>query len=92
MPFSHRVLHIIRLFGYGHRGQILGETYSMYGVSLTSLRPPLEFFHYDFDCLNIWAQIPSGPDNFKGVIKYQTFRTSFHGGFFTKSIIQFIVR
>ena len=28
----------------------------------------------------IWARIPSGPDNFKSVIKYQTLRTSFYGG------------
>ena len=26
---------------------------SMYGVSGTSLRPPLNFFHYDFDCFNV---------------------------------------
>ena len=29
----------------------------------------------------MWVGTPSGPDNFKSVIKYQTFRTSFHGGF-----------
>ena len=27
---------------------------------------------------SMWAQIPSGPDNFERVIKYQT---SFYGGF-----------
>ena len=29
----------------------------------------------------MWARIPSGPDHFKRVIIYQTFRVSFHGGF-----------
>ena len=29
----------------------------------------------------MWARIPSGPDNFKRVIQYQTLGTSFHGGF-----------
>ena len=29
----------------------------------------------------MWARIPSGNDNFKTVIKYQTFRDSFYGGF-----------
>ena len=29
----------------------------------------------------MWAQIPSGPDNFKRVFKCQTLRTSFYGGF-----------
>ena len=29
----------------------------------------------------MWARIPLGPDSFRRVIKYQTLRTSFHGGF-----------
>ena len=29
----------------------------------------------------MWTRIPSGPDNFKRIIKYQTFQTSFYGGF-----------
>ena len=28
----------------------------------------------------MWARILSGPDNFKRVIKFQTFRTSFYSG------------
>ena len=29
----------------------------------------------------MWSQLPPGPDNFKRVNKYQTFQTSFYGGF-----------
>ena len=29
----------------------------------------------------MWARIPPGPDNFKRVIKYQTFKTSFYCDF-----------
>ena len=35
----------------------------------------------------MWTQIPSDPDNFKRIIKYQTLRTSFCGGF--ESVDQF---
>ena len=29
----------------------------------------------------MWARMPPGPDNFRRVIKYQTFKTSFHCDF-----------
>ena len=29
----------------------------------------------------MWGRTPSGPDHFKRVIKYQTLRSSFYGGF-----------
>ena len=29
----------------------------------------------------MWARIPPGPDNFKRVIEYQTFKTSFYCDF-----------
>ena len=29
----------------------------------------------------MWDRIPLGPDNFKRVVKYQTLRTLFYGGF-----------
>ena len=37
----------------------------------------------------MWAQISSGPDNFKRVIKYQTFWTSFYDGFESVAKIAF---
>ena len=38
----------------------------------------------------MWARIPPGPDNFKRVIKYQTLRTSFYGGFESVANIVFL--
>ena len=37
----------------------------------------------------MWARIPSGPDNFKSVIQYQTSRTSFYDGFELEANIVF---
>ena len=54
--------------------------YTMYGVSRTSLGLPLNFFHFEFDHFDVDSNSIVS-DNFKGVIKYQTFQTSFCGGF-----------
>ena len=40
----------------------------------------------------MWARIPPGPDNFKRVIKYQIFQTSFHGGFESVANIIFLFK
>ena len=37
----------------------------------------------------IWARIPVGPDNFKRVVKSQTFKTSFHCDFESAANIVF---
>ena len=41
---------------------------------------PLKFSHYDSACFNVGSNF-IGPDNFKRVIKYQSLRASFYGGF-----------
>ena len=49
--------------------KLIVPMYSMYGVSTILIAL-------------IWARFPSGPDyfkNFKRVVKYQTFQTSFYG-------------
>ena len=53
----------------------------MYGVYLELGWDLLRNFSIMILIALMWARIPSGPDNFKRVIKYQTLRTSFYGGF-----------
>ena len=50
--------------------------YTMYSVSCSSLGLPLKLFHYDLITL-MCTGIPPSPDNFKRLIKYQTFQTTF---------------